>query len=91
MQRLAALEAKPGIPASASHLSQLKNQLGPDAALTIIRAPTDDARPAAWLSQQTGLPVRVLPHTAEADAGPQSLYGLFDTLLAQLNSALEAP
>jgi zinc/manganese transport system substrate-binding protein len=84
MNRIAALEPKPGLPPTAGHLADLKAQLAATPALAIIRSPNNDPRPAQWLAEQTGTPVLVLPATVDEDNGPADLFALFDTLVQQL-------
>ncbi len=84
MYRVAALEPKPGLPPSAAHLASLTQRLDKDAAMAIVRAPDNDPRPAQWLSEHIGIPVLILPHTVEADAGPAGLFALFDELIGRL-------
>lgn len=91
MHRTAALEPKPGVPPSAAHLATLKSELKKDSALAIVRAPQNDARPAQWLSAQTGIPVLVLPNTVEEDSGPEGLYALFDTVISRLENLASQP
>jgi len=84
MDAVAALEPKPGLPASAGHLAGLKAQLAGRPVLAIIRSAHNDPGPAAWLSGQTGTPVLVLPHTVDTEEGPADLFALFDALVDRL-------
>ncbi|WP_245820321.1 metal ABC transporter solute-binding protein, Zn/Mn family [Marinobacter lutaoensis] len=78
------LEPKPGLPPSAAHLQQLlaAPELGP--ADAILVASHQDPRPAQWLSEQTGKPVRVLPGTVTDDAATDTLAELISTIVAAL-------
>lgn len=84
MHRIAALEPKPGLPPAAGHLAVLKAQLAGTPALAIVRSTYNDPRPADWLSEQSGVPVLVLPHTVDPDDGAADLYALFVTLVDRL-------
>ena len=88
LQEVGELEPKPGIPPTPGHLAELKQQLHDRPARLILRAAYIDARPADWLSQQTGIPVAVLPFTVGGATGADDLFGLFDTTLARLHGAL---
>lgn len=80
MTRVGSLEPKPGIPPNLAHLAELKQQH----ADMIVVSPLNDAKPARWLQQQTGVPVVVLPHTVGAVPGSDDLFGLFDQILRRL-------
>lgn len=87
MSRAAALEPKPGVPPSAGYLADLKHQLESSPASLIIRSPLADERPSQWLSDQTGIPAVVLPHTLGATDDAGDLFAWFDALLARLSEA----
>jgi len=55
------LEAVPGLPPTATHLSRLMKKFGDGGADVIIRAPYQDGKPSEWLSERTGIPEIVLP------------------------------
>jgi zinc/manganese transport system substrate-binding protein len=80
MQRADSLEPKPGIPPNMAHLAALKQQQ----ADLIIVSPNNDTKPSAWLHEQTGAPVVLLPHTVGAVAGSDDLFGLFDEIIRRL-------
>lgn len=78
------LEPKPGLPPSASHLSDLL--ANPDLASVklILIASYQARRPAQWLSNQTGLPVEVLPGTVTNQPGSDSLAALISQIIERL-------
>lgn len=80
------LEPVPGVPPTASHLSELLAQLGNDGqgADVIVRAPFQDQKPSAWLSARTGIPSVMLPLTVGGSEGADDLFGLFDDILDRL-------
>ena len=86
MVRLATLEPKPGMPPSPSHLMQLESELKGRYPAAIVRSPIDDPRPSQWLSRRTGVAVVVLPATV-GQLGTQNLLGLFEEILARLDSS----
>ena len=85
MQRAGSLEPKPGIPPNLGHLSELKNR----PADLIILSPLSDAKPSAWLREQTGAPVVVLPHTVGAVPDSENLFSLFDEIVRRLSEAVQ--
>jgi zinc/manganese transport system substrate-binding protein len=83
MQRAGSLEPKPGIPPNMAHLADLKKQQ----ADLIILSPANDTKPSAWLQEQTGVPVVVLPHTVGAVPNSDDLFGFFDEIIRRLSEA----
>lgn len=84
MAETATLEPKPGIPASASHLAQLKQQLARTPARLVVRAPYQDARPSEWLARETGMRAVVLPYTVGGTDRARDLFSLFEDTLDRL-------
>jgi len=84
MQRAGSLEPKPGIPPNMAHLADLKQQQ----ADVIILSPANDTKPSAWLQDQTGTPVVVLPHTVGAVPNSDDLFGLFDEIILRLSESV---
>jgi zinc/manganese transport system substrate-binding protein len=80
-----ALEPKPGVPPSARHLAEVLAGVKREPVAFIMIADYEDPRGARWLSQRTGLDVKVLPFTVGAE-GTQSLFQLFDVLIARLDA-----
>ena len=81
------LEPKPGVPPSAGHLASLKLELQRTPARVIVRTPYQDPRPGAWLAEQTGIPLAVLPYTIGGSERATDLYRLFDDTLDRLLEA----
>jgi zinc/manganese transport system substrate-binding protein len=84
IEAVAALESKPGIPPSATHLATLKSQLARQPARAIVRGAYQDGKPSQWLAEQTQMPVVVLPYTVGGSERAKDLIGLFDDTLARL-------
>lgn len=80
------LEPKPGLPPSASHLSTVLGDDRLDQAEGILVATYQDDRPARWLSEQSGLPVLVLPATVTDEPPTESLPNLINRIIGQLES-----
>jgi len=87
MEEVANLEAIPGLPPTAAHLSSLTSEFSDGGADVIVRAPYQHAKPSEWLSERTGIPAIVLPLTVGGTEEATDLYSLFDDILARLNGA----
>ena len=83
------LEAVPGLPPTATHLSQLTKQFADGGADVIVRAPYQDAKPANWLAQRTGITAVVLPLSVGGTDGAADLFGLFDDIINRLLGATQ--
>lgn len=84
MQAVASLEAKPGVPPSAGHLSEVLMQLKRQPARMVIRAAYQEGRPDEWLSEHAHIPAIVLPFTVGGSDVAQDLFGLYDDTIAKL-------
>jgi len=88
IQDMARLEAVPGLPPTAAHLSRLTAEFADGSADVIIRAPYQHAKASDWLSQRTGIPAIVLPLTVGGTDGATDLFTLFDDIIARLQGAM---
>jgi len=86
---VANLEAIPGLPPTASHLSQLTSRFADGGADFIIRAPYQDDKASAWLSERTGIPAIVLPMTVGGTKAATDLFALIDDIIARLLGAVQ--
>lgn len=84
MREAGALEPKPGLPPSATHLSELLARLARDPAKVVVRAAYNDPRAAEWLSERARIPALMLPFTVGGSDKAQDLFGLFDDTLSRL-------
>jgi len=84
LREVGALEPKPGVPPTASHLSELLTRLGRDPAKAVVRAAYADPRAAQWLSERAKIPALMLPFTVGGSERAKDLYGLFDDTLSRL-------
>ncbi|MCP4409886.1 MAG: zinc ABC transporter solute-binding protein [Gammaproteobacteria bacterium] len=84
MERLAALEPKPGVPPSAGYLAGLQAKLESQQPLAIIRSPISDPGPSEWLANRTGVAQLVLPYTVGSTKGTKDLFSLFEDIITQL-------
>ncbi len=87
LTEVARLEPRPGIPPSAAHLATLTTRLKQQPAAMVLRTPYQDARPAAWLAERTGMKVVVLPYTVGGSPQATDLFALFDETVARLLEA----
>lgn len=84
LREVATLEPKPGIEASAAHVSQVIAQTASARPRLVLRAAYDAPRAAAGFAQRTGVPLAVLPFTVGGSEQATDLFGLFDDTLAKL-------
>lgn len=81
-----ALEPKPGLPTTASHLVLLKQKLTSNPAKMIVHTTYQNPRGAKRLSQLTGIPVVELPYTVGGAEQVNDLFSLFDVTIQRLIS-----
>lgn len=84
LQEVANLEPVPGIPPTASHLSELLKRFGQGGADYIIRSPYEDARASEWLAERSGIPAIIVPLTVGGSDAAVDLFSLFDDILDRL-------
>lgn len=87
LNRLAAIEPKPGVPPSAGYMAQLTTQLSADKPKMILRNAYNDPKAAEWLSERIGAPVVTLPFSVGGTPAAKDLFGLFDDTLRRLTEA----
>ena len=86
--QVAALEPKPGVEPTSTHLSAVLAGLQARPAKMILRAAYNDGRGAEWLAERTRLPIVVLPFTVGGDEQAKDLFTLFDDTVQRLLQAL---
>ena len=89
IEEAANLEAIPGLPPTATHLSRLTAEFAEGGADFIIRSPYQDDRPSQWLSERIGVPAIVLPLTVGGTEEADDLFALFDDIIHRLLGALD--
>jgi len=89
IEEAANLEAIPGLPPTATHLSKLTAEFAEGGADFIIRSPYQDDRPSQWLSERIGVPAIVLPLTVGGTEEADDLFALFDDIISRLLGALD--
>jgi zinc/manganese transport system substrate-binding protein len=88
VEEVANLEAVPGLPPTAAHLSKLTSEFSDGGAAVIIRAPYQHAKPSEWLSERTGIEAVLLPLTVGGTEEATDLFALFDDIIGRLNGVM---
>jgi zinc/manganese transport system substrate-binding protein len=86
---VANLEAVPGLPPTAGHLSQLVSRFEQGGADFIIRSPYQDDRASSWLSERTGIPALEVPLTVGGTDRATDLFSWFDDIIDILLGATQ--
>lgn len=81
---VANLEAVPGLPPTAGHLSKLVAKFKSGGAEYIVRSPYQDQRASRWLMERTGIPAVELPMTVGGTVQATDLFSLFDDIIDRL-------
>jgi zinc/manganese transport system substrate-binding protein len=84
MKEVAALEPKPGIEPTTSHLSEVLEILQKAPAKMVVRAAYQGDRPSQWIAERAHLNAVVLPFTVGGTPGAKDLFGLFDDTIDRL-------
>lgn len=87
LHEIAALEPKPGVPPTVTHLDHVLNVVQQTPARAILRTPYDDPQPSQWLAEHAHIPALVLPGTIGGSPGTDDLFGLFDVTISELLKA----
>jgi len=84
MKEIAALEPKPGVEPTTSHLAEVLATLQRTPAKMVLRAAYQNDRASQWIAERAKVNAVALPFTVGGDAGSKDLYGLFDDTIARL-------
>lgn len=87
LKQIGALEPKPGVPPTSSHLAGLIALTKSSNTLAIIRAAYQDPKAGDWLSERTGVPAVTLPFTVGGTDGAKDLFSLYDDTIDLLLKA----
>ncbi len=87
MPVVGALEPKPGVEPTSSHLSALVQRQQSAPAKFIVRTAVNNPKAAQWLAQQTKLPVVELPYSVGSTPGAKDLFGMYEDAIARLLGA----
>lgn len=88
MREVGALEPKPGIEPTSSHLSQLLKEQQTQSARMILRAAYQAEGPSNWLATKAGIAAVLLPYTVGGTTEASDLVGLFDDTIHRLLKGL---
>lgn len=84
LKEVATLEPKPGVEASAAHLSRVLQQVRGQRPRWVLRAVWEGSRASDWFAANSGTPLVVLPFTVGGSDAAKDLAGVFDDTLARL-------
>jgi zinc/manganese transport system substrate-binding protein len=84
LREVGTLEPKPGVPPTTSNLASLLQTLENEDVRVIVRSSYQSSRGSDWLSERTGIPAIVLPHTIGSVEGVDDLFDLFDVMIDRL-------
>lgn len=84
MNEVAALEPKPGMEPTTSHLAEVLATLERKPAKMVLRAAYQGDRASQWLAQRSKLAPVTLPFTVGGTEGAKDLHGLFDDTIQRL-------
>ena len=84
MREIGALEPKPGIPPSPTHLAELVTQMKRSPAKVIVYSPYNNPGAAQFLSERTSIPVVPVPFTVGGTPKAKDLFGLYDDMIERL-------
>jgi zinc/manganese transport system substrate-binding protein len=87
LNRVATLEPKPGVPASAGYLAEVLTTLQTRPAKMVINAAYENDRSSRFISERANLPEVTLPYTIGGTRGATDLFSLFDETLRLLLEA----
>ena len=84
LNQIAALEPKPGVEPTTSHLADVLALLERQPAKMVLRAAYQSGRASEWIAERAKINAVVLPFTVGGDEQAKDLYGLFDDTIARL-------
>lgn len=88
MDAVAALEPKPGVPPTISHLESVLSSVKKSGAQAILLAPFENPEAAEWLSNKANIPVVRLPFTVGGNQKANGLEPLFTQTIILLQETL---
>jgi zinc/manganese transport system substrate-binding protein len=89
MKEVAALEPKPGIEPTTSHLADVLATLERTPAKMVIRAAYQSDRASLWIAERAKINAVVLPFTVGGDDAARDLFGLFDDTIQRLLKGIQ--
>ena len=89
MREAGALEPKPGIPPTPSHLAELVERMQRNPAKVIVYSPYNNPKAAEFLSERAKIPDVMLPYTVGGTERAKDLFGLFDDTIDRLRATVK--
>jgi len=89
MREAGALEPKPGIPPTPSHLAELVERMQRNPAKAIVYSPYNNPKAAEFLSERAKIPDVMLPFTVGGTEKAKDLFGLFDDTIDRLRATVK--
>ena len=84
MKEVAALEPKPGVEPTTSHLAEVLQTLQAQPAKMVLRAAYQSDRASQWIAERAKIKAVALPFTVGGDDQAKDLFGLFDDTIHRL-------
>lgn len=84
LKQVAALEPKPGLEPTTTHLARVLETLGREPAKMVLRAAYQDARASEWIAGRAKVNAVVLPFTVGGSDAAKDLFGLYDDTIRRL-------
>jgi zinc/manganese transport system substrate-binding protein len=88
IREVAALEPKPGIEPTTSHLAQVLATIQQQPVRMVIRAAFQSEQASQWIAERAKINAVALPFTVGGDDQAKDLYGLFDDTIQRLLKGL---
>ena len=89
LKEVAALEPKPGVEPTSTHLAEVLAQLQREPAKMVIRAAYNEGRASEWLAERAHIRAVELPFTVGGSDKAKDLLGLFDDTVQRLLGGLQ--
>ena len=84
LREVAALEPKPGLEPTTSHLADVLETLRREPAKMVLRAAYNDGRASEWIAERAKLQAVVLPFTVGGTEGAKDLFAMFEDTIQRL-------
>ena len=84
MKEIAALEPKPGVEPTTSHLAEVLETLRANPAKMVLRAAYQSDRASQWVAEHAKIKAVALPFTVGGDDNAKDLFAYFDDTIQRL-------
>ena len=89
LQAIGALEPKPGVEPTVSHMTQLVTQQQTKPAKMVVHGSYNDPRASKWFAERAKVPVVMLPATVGGTPEAKDLFSFFDDIVRRLLQAVK--